>query len=591
MILRIWATAFVDQFVERLASNIVPLSEECRNNGRHETKPSESSCPVVLGRIKWARSLHSHLDELVKSATSHPVLKTLPTTAELLRRYNIVGNALIAYEAEMKDAWMNQNWRILRKNNRYAVFYKLQRRFGVRGPSTTIVQVVRCSVKYTQNKSADLTQVWLVDECLSRKLLLICEESGRLKVNLDDRIRLLIREADCLAKMGLPIPVVTRTLLAKRDYFTVVSDSLQGLERKIVETHLRKTTLSTSYRDSNTNLSVKDSPFYCEGGALDHSTTEVGNEKILLNQFLGTVRRVKLEVRPLFLPQLVRLAAMLSPGLNSITWTNREWKNFCHNTTEAIKDFDVLVTRVHDVYANRILQVLTGMQKVTLQALPIDEPWTVEEFLERTEDTCLCAAVELNRKSLMVEEAVEEVLELVRKAAQAFKANQETDDFDFLMEDDAVEGEGQGDNSAVDVASSQQQDWSVVWDCFDNPHKLLCTGGGLSKAMQEMVRNAVAEMRRYYSRKVVDVLIRVTRQSLDCLRRRFSADIDPGFKDSKPVFLLHATLMIPRVVVRPSMDEVQEALVAAGKNIAGVAKGVGQWTGGKNTQVIPAKNV
>nr|CAD7258976.1 unnamed protein product [Timema shepardi]CAD7569562.1 unnamed protein product [Timema californicum] len=452
--------------------------------------PLPRNFPPIAGRIKWARSLHSHLDELVKSATSHPVLKTLPTTAELLRRYNIVGNALIAYEAEMKDAWMNQN-------------------------------------------------VWLVDECLSRKLLLICEESGRLKVNLDDRIRLLIREADCLAKMGLPIPVVTRTLLAKRDYFTAVNDSLQ----------------------------------------------------ILLNQFLGTVRRVKLEVRPLFLPQLVRLSAMLSPGLNSITWTNREWKNFCHNTTEAIKDFDVLVTRVHDVYANRILQVLTGMQKVTLQALPIDEPWTVEEFLERTEDTCLCAAVELNRKSLMVEEAVEEVLELVRKAAQAFKANQETDDFDFLMEDDVVEGEGQGDNSAVDVASSQQQDWSVVWDCFDNPHKLLCTGGGLSKAMQEMVRNAVAEMRRYYSRKVVDVLIRVTRQSLDCLRRRFSADIDPGFKDSKPVFLLHATLMIPRVVVRPSMDEVQEALVAAGKNIAGVAKGVGQWTGGKNTQVIPAKNV
>lgn len=36
-----------------------------------------------------------------------------------------------------------------------------------------------------------------------------------------------------------------------------------------------------------------------------------------------------------------------------------------------------------------------------------------------------------------------------------------------------------------------------------------------------MVKNAVAEMRRYYSRKVVDVLIKVTRQSLDCLRKRF----------------------------------------------------------------------
>lgn len=34
--------------------------------------------------------------------------------------------------------------------------------------------------------------------------------------------------------------------------------------------------------------------------------------------FLTTVRAVKLEVRPLFLPQLVRLTAMLKPGLHTI---------------------------------------------------------------------------------------------------------------------------------------------------------------------------------------------------------------------------------------------------------------------------------
>lgn len=34
--------------------------------------------------------------------------------------------------------------------------------------------------------------------------------------------------------------------------------------------------------------------------------------------FLGTVKKVKLEVRPLFLPQLVRLTAMLRPGLRTI---------------------------------------------------------------------------------------------------------------------------------------------------------------------------------------------------------------------------------------------------------------------------------
>lgn len=69
----------------------------------------------------------------------------------------------------------------------------------------------------------------------------------------------------------------------------------------------------------------------------------------------------------------------------------------------------------------------------------------------------------------------------------------------------------------------------MVWACFDDPHQLLSTAeGSLSKGMQEMVRNAVSEMRRYYSRKVVDVLIKVTKSSLDAIRRRFSREIDIG---------------------------------------------------------------
>lgn len=40
-----------------------------------------------------------------------------------------------------------------------------------------------------------------------------------------------------------------------------------------------------------------------------------------------------------------------------------------------------------------------------------------------------------------------------------------------------------------------------------------------------MVTNAVSEMRRYYSRKVIDVLIKVTRSSLDVLRRVFAEDL------------------------------------------------------------------
>lgn len=42
-----------------------------------------------------------------------------------------------------------------------------------------------------------------------------------------------------------------------------------------------------------------------------------------------------------------------------------------------------------------------------------------------------------------------------------------------------------GTNADDAGSASQQQDWSAVWECFDNPHTLLSTpGGGLSKGMQ-----------------------------------------------------------------------------------------------------------
>lgn len=89
-----------------------------------------------------------------------------------------------------------------------------------------------------------------------------------------------------------------------------------------------------------------------------------------------------------------------------------------------------------------------------------------------------------------------------------------------------------------------QQDWSVVWNYFDDPYQLLTTPGALPKGMQEMVRNAVSEMRRYYSRKVVDVLIKVTRVSLDSIRKRFIRELDSGnslrqqnFRSLSPVLI------------------------------------------------------
>ncbi len=66
------------------------------------------------------------------------------------------------------------------------------------------------------------------------------------------------------------------------------------------------------------------------------------------------------------------------------------------------------------------------------------------------------------------------------------------------------------------------QDWSVICECFDKPYSLMYASNTMSKVMNDIVANAVTEMRRLYSRKIVDILARVTRQSVDELRRKFS---------------------------------------------------------------------
>lgn len=64
----------------------------------------------------------------------------------------------------------------------------------------------------------------------------------------------------------------------------------------------------------------------------------------------------------------------------------------------------------------------------------------------------------------------------------------------------------------------------------------------MSRMMNDIVANAVSEMRRYYSRKVVDVLVKVTKQSVDELRRKF--DINSGIMFNLFCLLLHSIILL-----------------------------------------------
>lgn len=114
-------------------------------------------------------------------------------------------------------------------------------------------------------------------------------QGDKLFVNLHPTIPLLIREARYLIGIDAPVPIVARTLLGKQSHFDMIKDCM------------------------NVRVNVGVVAFKL------NSLTIIFRVQALIKLFLETVKRVKLEVRPLFLPQLVQLTSMLKPGLNNIT--------------------------------------------------------------------------------------------------------------------------------------------------------------------------------------------------------------------------------------------------------------------------------
>lgn len=63
----------------------------------------------MIGRIMWARSLRQRLIYLMDEATDHPVLKVMAEMADVQKKFGTMSVALLNYEEEIKNIWMNHN--------------------------------------------------------------------------------------------------------------------------------------------------------------------------------------------------------------------------------------------------------------------------------------------------------------------------------------------------------------------------------------------------------------------------------------------------------------------------------------------------
>uniref|UniRef100_A0A3Q1JPI4 AAA+ ATPase domain-containing protein n=1 Tax=Anabas testudineus TaxID=64144 RepID=A0A3Q1JPI4_ANATE len=343
---------------------------------------------------------------------------------------------------------------------------------------------------------------------LQASLLVRSAETGELFVNFDPEILTQIREANCMTKMNLEIPPFAALLQQK-----------QG-------------TLKKNYNKL----------------------------QLMLSENTRVRAKIQSAFEPLAMPHIAKVDEAIQPGLTSLNWTSL-------NIDKYLIDLELLMDRVNDLVEFRIDTVLQEMGASTLCVLPEDEPVTCEEFVQTTRDLCIRQAQILHTKSSLVEEAANELINMLLECDHSQKEEGEK------VEEESSTGCSEGHllsrNTSLPPASV-------------GPSSPVLRRKKKRDLMEVMEQEA-QELLSYFNHRNVDALLKLTRNTLEMLRKRIhtSSLIDSpsrGKSSSQSIFRVSVILSIPNIAIIPALEEVQQALNRAVECVVSVSKGVGQWS-------------
>ena len=331
-------------------------------------------------------------------------------------------------------------------------------------------------------------------------------KQGELQVNFDESFYALLKESEKLMKLDIPLPSVNQFLVKRKTWFYEYKSMVD----------------------------------------------------MMLASHCKALQSVAPEWKRLFAPFLTNIRATLEPGLSRMNWYNHDWEEFTVKCMDEITIFQNLIDRANDIYTNRIHMILNSMDRVELYKLPKKEAWTFQQFLDTVRDHCKRGTDVLEKKSKMVEEAVEDTIQLAMEA--------------MTRSDEREHG--------ITRQSSRSSDLLTVQD----------------REQAGLMSKITMDIRKNYSKKILEKLEVITRNALKHLTKYFSSALVEQssrplyeFEESEGTdysFILTTVLSIPNIEVTPTIEQIQSTLVSSGNLIMSVSKGVGQWV-----KVLPKKKV
>ncbi|CAL8289381.1 unnamed protein product [Merluccius merluccius] len=376
---------------------------------------------------------------------------------------------------------------------------------------------------------------------LQASLLVRSPETGDLFVNFDPEILTQIREADCMSRMKLEVPPFA-SLLQQRQ------TSLKGHYNKL---------------------------------------------QLMLSESARVRSKIQSAFEQLVMPHVAKVDEAILPGLTSLTWTSLNIDKYLSRINATLGDLELLMDRVNDLVEFRIDAVLQEMSATPLCILPDDEPFACEEFVQTTRDLCVKGAQSLHTKSSLVEEAANELINMLLEFDNGHRvglaegaphgSRAETKAIDHIDTDGEEDGR-------LDARLFSRNTLAPPAPGGPSPASPFVRGRRKKRDLLEVMEEEAQELLAHFNHRNVDALLRLTRNTLEALRRRihasslthFLAEGDPLSRSIRTgglaIFRANVILSIPNVAMVPALDEVQQALNRAVECVVSASKGVGQWS-------------
>ncbi|XP_036366495.1 dynein heavy chain 5, axonemal-like [Octopus sinensis] len=449
------------------------LYQKYKNN-----PPVTRDYPLFAGKMSWARQLFSHLQEPMEDFKQHSAILQCEESKAIIVKYNRMAKVLLEFEILYYREWLHQ--------------------------------------------------VESVKEKLQSPLLVRHPKTKELFVNFDSNIMMMIRETECMARLGYIIPPFACILRSRQEEYKRICN---GLELMLKE---------------NNNIRSK---------------------------FPSVLE-------PLMQAHLARVDKAIEPGLTTLTWTAIGINEYLENVEHALKLFTLLLDRVTDICEFRIEANLLDISQVKLCELPEVEPWSVKYFMEKTQFLCAQGAQNLSHKSQNLENAVNELITVLCDKPQEDEYGEESTN----TETDADSPSPMiPSNLQVFQRSSSQRKKAL---------QLPSSETEVNAKQKQTCQNLeeIQELKSHYNHRNIDALVKVTRNTLEAIRKRITSSnsimhyiesqkyAEGAKKNSRPFFHADAILTIPSITVQPALDEIQQVINRAVHMIVGVHKHVAHWS-------------